>query len=403
VLDAGQNAGAAGGSIGEASERSFQVERLSDQESFARLTAEWEALDETLSPRTPFTSPLWNTLWWKTHRSDRATVRDNLFLHAIRDMRGALVAVAPMMATERPSFGPLRLRTLQCFGTDPNVTELRGLVCAPQDQVYALEALRRHLGDQRDDWDWVEWGMVRQENWSGSARAIAPGQASSDKDTSGYHLVLPPTWDEFRSSRSRNIKESIRKCYNSLKREGFTPELRVVQTPAECVEALNVFLRLHADRGSNSDMTFHPNVFEKEQDQAFLSEYVLSMARRDRLRIFQLHIAGEVVATRLGFLLGNELYLYYSGYDTRWAKFSVMTTLVVEAIKWAIVQRLGVVNLSTGTDVSKLRWSPIETSFRSIVQIAPRLRARLSHDAYRKVRNLAVHPTLGRLLALARR
>src|SRR5262249_42032154 len=74
-------------------------------------------------------------------------------------------------------------------------------------------------------------------------------------------------------------------------------------------------------------------------------------------------IAKETVASQVGFLGGRELYLYYSGYDPAWRKYSVMTTLMVEIMRWGISQRLSAVNLSTGRDLSKLRWRPKEIKF----------------------------------------
>jgi CelD/BcsL family acetyltransferase involved in cellulose biosynthesis len=376
------------------------VERVSEPPPFAALATEWEALHAQISPRTPFTSPLWNGLWWKHYRSRRRLVQDELYLHVVRSARGALVAVAPMMVTERPSFGPVRVRTLSCFGADPNVTELRSLVCRSEDELAVLETLSEHFAREDGRWTWINWGVVRDQNWAGASQRL--GAAPPD-ELVDYQLPLPASWDEFRASRSRNLKESLRKCYNSLKRAGLAAHLRVVEQPEACEAALEVFFRLHAERGRAADTIQHSNVFEQERDRGFLREYVAAAARRDQVRIFQLCVSGEVVATRLGFLLGEELYLYYSGYDPGWGKFSVMTTLVAEAIRWAIESGLALVNLSTGTDVSKLRWRPVAASFRSITQVSPGWSARLAFGAYQQTRRIHRHPRFGRLLALAGR
>ena len=55
---------------------------------------------------------------------------------------------------------------------------------------------------------------------------------------------------------------------------------------------------------------------------------------------FQLKVGEQIVALRIGFAVGTSLYLYYSGFDDAWARYSVMTTTVAEAIKYAIAQRL---------------------------------------------------------------
>lgn len=46
--------------------------------------------------------------------------------------------------------------------------------------------------------------------------------------------------------------------------------------------------------------------------------------------------------------------------------YGVMTTLMIETIKWAIEHKFAFINLSTGKDLSKLRWKPTEISFRTL-------------------------------------
>jgi CelD/BcsL family acetyltransferase involved in cellulose biosynthesis len=374
----------------------LRVEPAQGPEAFARLSADWQHLHEQISPRTPFTSPLWHTLWWKHYRSHRFSVHDELRLYTVRDRSNELIAVAPMMITERPSVGPLRVRILQCLGADRNVTEIRSLVYRPEHQGRVLQALIQYFAANPVGWDWVDWGVFREDTWADDVKLL-PG-VISDRQLIDYQLLLPKTWEEFRSTRSRNVKESLRKCYNSLKRAGLAPALQVVQEPEECAAALETFARLHAERARAVNTVTHPDVFRAAQDRSFLGEYALEMAKRGQLRIFQLRVSDQiVVATRIGFLMGDELHLYYSGYDTKWAKFSIMTTLLAEALKWAIDQRIYTVNLSTGSDVSKLRWGPTPVVFRSALQIASARRARLAFCTYRRFRS---HPMLKSLLAL---
>jgi CelD/BcsL family acetyltransferase involved in cellulose biosynthesis len=381
----------------------LRVERLPGAEAFPTVRRAWEELDARLSPRTPFTSPLWNELWWKHYRASRLFVRDELFVHLVRDARSRLVAVAPMMLTHRPSVGPVRARVLQCFGTDVNVTELRGLVCRPEDQLDVQLALSHHFARVPASWDWIDWGAFRDDG--STCETLADnGLIGFERATPSYHLTLPETWEQFRGGLSRNIKQSLRKCYNSLKRAGHAFTFRVVSHPSQLAEALATFFRLHAQRGEASTRIRHADVFRAATDRAFISEYAAEMAHQGKLHLFQLEIAGQVVATRMAFRLGDQLYLYYSGYDTRWAKYSVMTTVVAEAIKWAIGEGLNVVNLSTGQDVSKLRWGPQETIHRSALEISPGKRSQLAYRAYHDVLRLGRPDShLGRWLTILRR
>ncbi|MEA3181422.1 MAG: hypothetical protein QOI59_4945 [Gammaproteobacteria bacterium] len=382
--------------------RPFKAERLAEAALSGPLFAEWNALHERISPCMPFTSAQWNVLWWKHHRANRLFVRDELYLIVVRDARNALIAVAPMMSTRRPSFGPIQLHTLRYFGADPNVTEIRGLVCEPDNEVDALDAVRKYLSQELTRSDWVEWGALRRDNCAKALRKLPDGAKTTSREIDGYHLELPATWEALRSSRSRNIKESIRRCYNSLRRDGLTPELRVVQSAEDAPEALVTFFRLHSMRSLATNTVAHADVFGKDNDRAFITEYALDLAQRGQLRIFQLLINGEVVATRLGFQFNDEIYLYYSGYDPTWAKYSVMTTLLVEAMKWSIDQRLGILHLSTGTDVSKLRWSPIATRYFALTEVPLNWRASLSFGTYQRAHRFVSWLARSRSAASAR-
>jgi CelD/BcsL family acetyltransferase involved in cellulose biosynthesis len=254
----------------------------------------------------------------------------------------------------------------------------------------------------RIDWAWIDWGATRCEPPVNGA----PANGASDSKTTipSYYLPLAPTWEAFKSRLSRNIKESLRKCYNSLKRENKSFDFRVLTDVAETAPALDTFFRLHRERARARARVPHMDVFSDPRDRAFILEYCQRMAARGQLRVFQMVIGEQVVATRLGFLLGDELYLYYSGYDVRWAKYSVMTTLVAEAIKWSISQGLRSVSLSTGRDVSKLRWGPQEAVFRPTLELSPGWRSQLAFRAYHQLFQLrASNSALNKLLTAIRR
>src|ERR1700730_9347777 len=107
----------------------MRIAKLSGSEALADIRVEWEALDAQIFPRTPFTSPLWIGLWWNHLRRQRPLLRDEFFCHTVRDADGRLVAIAPLMVTVSPGFGPPWIRVVQFFGSDPGITELRGVIC----------------------------------------------------------------------------------------------------------------------------------------------------------------------------------------------------------------------------------------------------------------------------------
>jgi CelD/BcsL family acetyltransferase involved in cellulose biosynthesis len=379
------------------------VERAAGQGAIEKLASEWEKLEESLQPRTPFTSPLWNSLWWKHFHSDSAWVRDELLVHTVRNEFDTLIAVVPMMLTSRPAFGPLRVRALQLLGADENVTELRSVISRAEDLPEVLVTLSSYFRATSDRWDWLQWGGI-PDNPAARELLERGGRIHWGRVVPNFYLPLRGPWEDFKTHLSRNMKEALRKCYNSLRRTGLEFTFRVVSEPAEIAAALATFFELHAERSLAADLPPHANVFTRQPARDFLLEYAQRMAERDQLRIFQLVIGGEVVATRVGFVLGNELYLYYSGYRVVWAQHSVMTTVVAESIKWAIQQGLDGVDLSTGRDLSKLRWKPTEIVTCEGVQSSSRRLRQLAAGAYLRVAERATpNSVLGRILSSARR
>ena len=367
------------------------VQTITDETRLSALVPEWDRLDASLSPRTPFGSH-WCVAWWRHFARRKLAVRDAMRVFVVRDRAGTLVAVAPMMLTLRPAIGPFRTRELQFFGADAYVTEIRGPVCRPEDVPAVARALSAHLEGRSSEWDWVQWRGLRQDGVA--PPSVADGEAFADHgvrlaqaaELTDHFLALPESWEAFRAALPRNIKESLRKCYNALARDGHAFTLRVVSEPDAADAALRTFLDLHRGRAERTGTVDHIDVFAQVAARRFLLDYGTALSRRGGLRVFQLVIGEAVVATRIGILMGDELYLYYSGYDTDWGRYSVMTTVVAEAIRWAIGQGLSVVNLSTGTDVSKMRWRPQQVRYVGGYQTAPSFRARLAFAAMDRLR-----------------
>lgn len=359
----------------------FQIEQLSGPEALVALSAEWESLEAEIRPRTPFTSPLWTGLWWKHFRQNRTLVRDEFFCHTLRDRSGQLVAVAPLMVRHWPAVGPVRIRLLQFFGADPSITEIRGVICYPDRQDEVIGALAKYLLGRKDRWDVFWWTGIKRESSAYNA-LVTRRELITDCELPAYILRLPDTWDKLRANVSSNMRKNIRKSYEFLERDGHSLTFRAIAQPKAVPAALERFFILHAARADVAGMIQHPNKFASPRNRRFCAEYAQRMADCGQLRLFELEIDGNVVASRMGFIFDSELYLYFAGYNPKWRKYSVMTTLMSETMKWAIDGGIQTVNLSTGKDLSKVRWRPTQVVYQNALQVAPTIRGRLSFLAY---------------------
>jgi CelD/BcsL family acetyltransferase involved in cellulose biosynthesis len=345
---------------------SLRIEIADALKALLELRSDWLQLEVASGAELPFQTWEWAVAWWMHLRADQPAVRDHLRIVALRGDSERLVGVAPMVLTERPACGPIRARYLQFIGPDPHITEIGTMLCLPGFEDECWRTLTAYLGSRAADWDWINW------QYPNSSTADCQSTNSAAFEPAAYVLQLPATWAELRAGLRRNIKESLRHCYNSLKRDGLQSRLEVAQTPADLDTALEDFFRLHTARARLTGVPRHVDVFAPAQARAFLIDVCRRLASRGACRIFRLRLGDQLVATRIGFELSGVLYLYYSGWDPAYARYSVMTTLVAEIVQNAIRRGLRSVHLSTGTDVSKTRWGPRQYEYVRRVEIAPR-------------------------------
>jgi CelD/BcsL family acetyltransferase involved in cellulose biosynthesis len=359
---------------------SLFVERIASEAALAELEPEWLELERSSGNTLPFRTFTWVACWWKHMREGRLALKDSLAIRAVRDGAGHLVGVAPLMLTERPGVGPIRARCLHFIGADPNMTEIRGALCRPDLEGACHAAILESLSRWPGEHDWVHWTGIDERR--GAREAFGDRGAIWGEGVACYVLPLPATWEELRSSRPSNLRESLRKCYSSLRRDGLHTSFEVVTEGDRVGLAVKDFLRLHAARARLEDTVRHNDVFADAACRAFLSDVCERLAARGALRIFRLKLGDDVIATRLGFVLGGSLYLYYSGFDPTYAGYGVATTTVAEAMKHAIREGLKSVNLSTGKDRSKLRWRPEEVAFREALVVSSTPLGQVKYGAF---------------------
>jgi CelD/BcsL family acetyltransferase involved in cellulose biosynthesis len=360
------------------------IETVTTVAGVAKLRPEYEELRRSTGSMLPFNLHDWHLTWCHHFLGCNPHIEDEPLFYVLRNSPGACVAILPFIISRR-RLGPIKIVSISLLGADPGITEIRIPMVERGYEHLTARAVRDSLA-RISDWDWIHWTGASDE----FARALSAGGALRwQPPLSDFVLDLPPTWEEFRSRLKRNISESLRHCYNSLKRDGHRFEFLVCEDPDGVRHGLEQFLALHRMRASLTGTIPHPDRFASRVCRDFLYAVCERLAARGAVRLFALKIGPRIVAMRLGFVVGDSLYLYYSGFDPAWARYSVMTTTVAEAIKYAIAQGLKTVNLSPTKDISKTRWGPRQIDYGSAYQPRERLRSRLASSAYSRARSEA--------------
>ena len=372
-LTAGSGSGTA-----PASPEAISADIVTDIEGIGALAPDYQRLYQVTANTLPFATQEWHLAWCEHLLNRDPRARQQPLFCVLRKPDGSCVAMVPLILTRR-QLGPLSVTGLGLVGSDPSLTELRNPLIEPGYERAAVRAVHERLATM-PGWDWIHWNGVS----AALAEALAleaPSQWYQTLDD--YVLDLPPGWPELRATLGHNLRKTLRRGYEWLRRDGHIFEFVVARDPLEVRSALDRFLELHTLRARMGWGPTHPDRFASRSSRAFLYGVCDRLAARDAVRVLQLRIAGAVVASRIGFVIGDSLYLYHSGFDPAWARYGVMTTTMAETLRHAMAAGLRSVNLSLVAEQSKLRWRPRRVDFYSALVHRDSVRSRLACSAYR--------------------
>lgn len=356
--------------------------RITGLRSLADIEAaqdEWADLYARAAPSNPFTHPVWLTCW------ARAFVPPtDLRVLFVRDAEGTLVAVAPFYCDYR-RLGAHRVVTRWCLlgmGRYVHHTELPQVLIAPGWERRVWRALMAWLSERRHEWDWLELSLPPAQGWFEPEWLPdrGPGAGCVVMPTGARPCVvvpLPATWDAFLAERKHNVKESIRRGRNRLRRDGRHARL-VVPATAEAVDAATeAVIQLHKARADLSGTTPHSDYVAENKEQAFLRGVVRRLFECDALTPYLLEVDGEQAAGALVLRAQGTWFVALSGFSPQWWSYSVATTLLADIMRAAIEQGASVMNLAVGPNVAKLRWSEQLSTGHDFIVVGPRASSRL--------------------------
>jgi CelD/BcsL family acetyltransferase involved in cellulose biosynthesis len=285
--------------------------------------------------------------------------------------------------------------------------EIREMLVRPGREQQAMAAVleRAH---QIPGWDWIELSAhgkgLSELNGLLGRRQDHAFDIHSEPLTYIPLMTLEGTWEAQRQKLKRNIKESIRHCYNSLRRDGHEHRFVMDGGSVDAADAAARLVELHHRRSLVSQRRWHRDHFADDSIRSFEVDVLRNMHAAGRVRFAELSIGASVVAARACLEAHGGLYFYYSGFDPEWWKYSVMTLVVTEAIQDAIARGLSTVNFSPGIDDSKSRWGPelIPMQTIALVRSNPLARARYRLLRLRKQIRQPLHRQLDRVLSAFR-
>ena len=364
---------------------------ITTEAGLAALLPEWTCLFQRAATANPFAHPLWLTTW------ARHFIRPSqLYVIAVRD-GDELVGVAPFYRWRHALAPGLSVTQLQlmCTGQHVELTELPQVLVRPGLEREALRGIMHYLGERAGEWDWVEVVLAPQQGWFEPEWLPQSGPGAGSyrlhKATRAcVVLPLPGSWEELRAGMKRNVKESIRRGANSLKRAGHSWNIEAPANAVELDAVLDQIVALHGARSTIEGKVRHADYFSDPADLAFLRDAARRMFDAGLATPCLLRIDGAPAAGRLLLHANGATFCSFSGFAPAWWPYNVATTLLAEALRLAMERGDRLVNLSSGPDVAKLRWSERLELSQEFIMVGPRRRSRLAFALFWQLRNAAL-------------
>jgi dTDP-4-amino-4,6-dideoxygalactose transaminase/CelD/BcsL family acetyltransferase involved in cellulose biosynthesis len=312
----------------------FSVQQIDDLDE---LRGEWSEL--ALRTRNIFATWEWNRTWWAHFGGDRP-----LAVTALRDGRGSLRAVLPLyLWMERP------LLVARFIGHGPG--DQLGPICAPGDE----RAVSRNIRDLFRDGSWDV--LVGQQ--MPAADAWGKRLMGRTLRREGYPVVrFSGSWGDTTSTWSRRLLKELRRDERRL-REDHDVQVRLVSERGDLETGLDALFRLHRARW--------PEGTRFERREAFHREFARRAFDNGWLRLRITEVDGKPVAARLGFRYSGVESGYQSGWDPKYANYSIGVLLVADTIRAAHADGMQEYRFLRGGEAYKYRFANADPGLETVL------------------------------------
>jgi CelD/BcsL family acetyltransferase involved in cellulose biosynthesis len=278
---------------------------------FEAARDEWSELAERSG--SVFATWEWATAWWR-HFGEGS---EPVLLRCTRPGGGSF-AILPLCRSRR---GPLSV--LRFIGYGP--ADVLGPVCNPADREAAGSALREALAAGAAG----PWHVLLAERLPVGALGEALGGRRLQREANPEMEICGRSWEEFVASRSRNMKEKLRRNTRKLEKQ-HELSFRLSEDPDRLGEDLDTLIRLHRARWGEGE-----GAFQREAVVAFHHDFAAAALRRGWLRLWTMEVDGEPAAAWYGYRFGKVESFYQSGRDPRFDRFSIGFLMLMRTVQAA--------------------------------------------------------------------
>ncbi len=326
----------------------LSIKKISTQDEFSNLKGNWTTLLKKSGADTVFLTWEWMYTWWEYFHENK-----QLFILTVYDENGKLVGIAPLCINKKKIGGIPVLKYIKFLGTMPVSSDHLDFIIYNGMERKVLVAIVEHLF-QENRWDFCLLSNIPATSLTGRLLKEIMGNRPFQSKISQVcpYIPLPDQIDDFYSSLSRNMRNTIKRRKRNLFKKYDKVELVAWKNPGDIEDAMERLFALHGIRWK---VVKHKGNLTRSDVRKFHKKIAGTFLNSDMLRLYFLRVQGKDVAALYIFKYNNKLFYYQGGWDPEWSKDrvgSILTNLVIED---AINKGYSEYDFLRGTELYKTR------------------------------------------------
>ncbi len=302
------------------------------------LLEKWELLLQRSGVKNPYLTPLWAQVWVKHFGG---SLRPQILM--FHSDSGEMTGLGAFLETADSGGKGLAL-----LGSE-DVWDYRDFVVAPEAEGEVFAHFIRYFSEA--PWDFIEFSGISE--FSPTYQRLVPQfravafQVTEEKLEPCIYLPLPPSWDAFLASLNSKDRHELRRKLRRVERDS-SFQIEEARHSAD-LQNMERFFALHTvSKNEKAE-------FMTAEMKAYFRDLALHLEEKNWLELAFLKVENRDAAAVLSFRFAETEYLYNSGYDPQFARFSPGIILVAERIGRAIRNGLKTFNFLKGRENYKFR------------------------------------------------
>ncbi|OHB88416.1 MAG: hypothetical protein A3D13_02990 [Planctomycetes bacterium RIFCSPHIGHO2_02_FULL_40_12] len=304
----------------------LSIVKISDQNEFANLKKDWDALLKKSKSDTVFLTWEWMYTWWECFKENK-----QLFILAVYGENEEMVGIAPLCMDKKKIGGIPVLNYIKFLGTMPISSDHLDFIIYQGREREVLGTIVNYLFKE-NIWDLCLLSNIPASSLTGKLLKEIMGNRPSQYEISQVcpYIPLPTRIEDFHSSLSGNMRNTIKRKRRSLHKKYNGFELVIWENPDEINDAMERLFELHEKRWR---VVKHKGNFIKNDVRKFHKKIAGLFLHSDMLRLYFLRVQGKDVATLYTFKYNDKLFYYQGGWDPEFSEDrvgNILTNLVIE-------------------------------------------------------------------------